>query len=160
MVFPVCGGGYSPVSGGGPGGVRGGFPAPGWCLGRFVAGLPPLRRRCQYFVSQVCRRCVAGPLFCRRSAAVASQVPVLCVAGLGPKCRRSSFFRRPATLFGLLCFLASQVGRFLGTCDGTPPLLQRCPFSPATVRSPTCDGARSPWEKNTRNRLAPGVENV
>ena len=47
------------------------------------------------------------------------------VAGRRAFRRRSLFFRCPATLFSVQGRFSSPVGRFSGTCDGTPSDLQR-----------------------------------
>ena len=63
-----------------------------------------------------------------------SQVKGRSVAGALPFRRRSSFFCPPATEIGLLCFPASQAGRFLGACDATHPHLPRKMSPPATLK--------------------------
>ena len=70
----------------------------------------------------------AVPMFpivlCRRWVGFALQVEGCHVAGGGKMRRRSSFFRQPATVIGLLCVLVSQADRFWGTCDSTGPYLR------------------------------------
>ena len=75
----------------------------------------------------------------RRWGPKASQVGRQSVAGGDPKCRRSAKFRWPATLFRVLCALASQVEQKMRTCNVLSGDRRHLFFSPATVSSPTCD---------------------
>ena len=56
------------------------------------------------------------------------------VAGQTPKCRRSSFFRSPATEIAGRRQIASQVSHFSRTCDVSPLDLRRFPARPATLQ--------------------------